>query len=64
MVQLTNHTLKTLNVQLNRNAKSDIFGHLKKIKGVIIRGHIELINSTLKSENYICFETSDTYFNI
>jgi hypothetical protein len=27
---LTNHTLKTPNGQLNRNAKFGVFGHLKK----------------------------------
>jgi hypothetical protein len=35
MVQLTNHTLKTPNGQLNRNAKSDVFLTLKKERGSI-----------------------------
>jgi hypothetical protein len=33
---LTNRTLKIPNGQLNKNAKSNIFGHLKKNGGSII----------------------------
>jgi hypothetical protein len=30
---LTNHTLKILNRQLNRNGKFDVFGHIKSNGG-------------------------------
>jgi hypothetical protein len=33
MVQLTSRTLKTPHEQLNRNAKYDVFGHLKRNRG-------------------------------
>jgi hypothetical protein len=32
---LTNRTLKTLNGQLNKNTKFDVFGHLKRNGGSI-----------------------------
>jgi hypothetical protein len=32
---LTNRTLKTLNGQLNRNVKFDVFGQLKRNRGSI-----------------------------
>jgi hypothetical protein len=39
---LTNRTIKTLNGQLNRNAKFDVFEHLKRNAGVLSKSIIQV----------------------
>jgi hypothetical protein len=57
---LTNHTLTTSNGQLYRNAKSDVFGHLKKNgEGVVSK---IILHSLFNLISYLKNMLSNKYF--